>query len=401
MKNQSASSEHALGLTGPAQSRVRALGRAASRSALRIGILAPPWVPVPPPAYGGTEAVIDNLARSLQARGHDVRLFTVGESTCPVPRDSLFATARVAMGDSTEEAAHVLAGYDALADMDIIHDHTVLGPLIAATRPHTPPVVVTHHTPFTSSVQRVLQESTPAVSVVAISHSPARSAGPVPIRSVIHHGLDLQQYQPGPGDGQYLAFIGRMSPDKGVDTAVRVAKRAGLPLMIASKMRTTAERAYFSERVAPLLDAGDPQPEEMPLQARIELLQRATALVNPIRWPEPFGLVMIEALAAGTPVIGRAQGASPEIIEDGRTGFLCDTEDEMVAAVSRVNSIDRRVCRAIAVQRFSADRMARDYEDLYGRILATARHRRPAFHVGSNAPEIHSWQRPSALDVTG
>lgn len=357
---------------------------------LRIGLLAPPWVPVPPPAYGGTEAVIDDLARALQARGHHVELFTVGESTCPVHRNWTFPTARAAMGDSTDEAAHVLAGYEALADMDIIHDHTVLGPLLLApTLRHGPPVVTTHHMRFTPAIRRVMVEAARTSSVVAISHAQARTAGRVPIRAVIPHGLDLDKYQPGSGDGGYLMFVGRMCADKGVDTAVRVAKRAGLPLIIASKMRAPDEQAFFRERVAPLLGADDPLPQELPLEARNELLQGATALINPIQWPEPFGLVMIEALAAGTPVITRPCGAAPEIVDDGTTGYLRETEDELVEAIDRIGQIDRSACRAAVEERFSADRMAKDYEVLYRSVLDATR-------GGSPTPVA-----PSALSSLG
>ncbi len=371
-------------------------------SAMRIGILAPPWVPVPPPAYGGTEAVVDNLARALRARGHEVQMFTVGDSTCPVDRGWFFRSARSVMGDSTEEAAHVLAGYEALTDVDIIHDHTVLGPLVSGLRrPAGPPVVLTHHARFTPTNRKVLLASARSASIVAISRSHARSAGPVPIRAVIHHGLDLAGYQPGSGTGGYLLFIGRMSPDKGVDTAVRVAKRAGMPLIISSKMRTTEERAYYAEFVAPLLGPSDPPPQELPLAARIELLQGAAALVNPIRWPEPFGLVMIEALAAATPVITRPQGAAPEIVSQGKTGFLCESEEEMVAAVERLDRVDRHECRAMAERHFSADRMARDYEALFREVLD-----HPAGRRRSAAPTGYVGAQPSSrvqsrLDVAG
>lgn len=370
---------------------------------LRIGLLAPPWVPVPPPAYGGTEAVIDDLARALQTRGHHVELFTVGDSTCPVRRNWLFPSARVAMGDSTDEAAHALAGYEALSDMDIVHNHTVLGPLLLApTRRQGPPVVTTHHLRFTPAIRRVMVEAARTSSIVAISRAQAQTAETVPIRAVIHHGLNLQAYQRGSGNGGYLAFVGRMCADKGVDTAVRVAKQAGLPIVIASKMRTPAEQEFFRERVAPLLGPDDPPPQELPLEARIELLRGATALVNPIRWPEPFGLVMIEALAAGTPVITRPCGAAPEIVEDGRTGFVRETENGLITAVERIGEIDREVCRAVAEERFGADRMARDYEDLYRSTLGDGRRRHPMLTRGTpGVPNLHLRTPEPAADATG
>ena len=334
-------------------------------------MIAPPWIPVPPPGYGGTEIVIDNLARGLRALGHDVRLFTVGESTCPVARQWLFRSPVEPMGAPAAEAAHALAAYEALADADIIHDHTVLGPRLAGRRgiPRQP-VVTTFHGRVTPVDLRMLAETARYASIVAISHAHARYFGGVPVAAVIHHGIDLDVYTPGPGTGGYLLFVGRMSADKGVHHAVRAANRAGWPLVIAAKMREPAERAYFEEQVRPLLGPGDAMPAEQPLATRLALLRDAAALLNPITWPEPFGLVMAEALASATPVLAFLNGAAPEIIDHGRTGYLCPGEDDMTAAIAEVHQIDRRQCCAAAERRFSLVRMAADYERLYQAILA-------------------------------
>jgi glycosyltransferase involved in cell wall biosynthesis len=338
---------------------------------MRIGLIAPPWIPVPPPAYGGTEVVIDNLARGLLALGHDVRLFTVGESTCPVPRQWLFRSPVEPMGAPAAEAAHALAAYEALADADIVHDHTVLGPRLAGRRGLArPPVVTTFHGRVTPADLRMLAETARYAAIVAISHAHARYFGGVPVAAVIHHGIDLDVYTPGPGTGGYLLFVGRMSADKGVHHAVRAARRAGWPLVISAKMRDRAERAYFEEQVRPMLGPGDARPAERPLAARLALLREAAALLNPITWPEPFGLVMAEALASATPVLAFANGAAPEIIDHGRTGYLCQGEEEMTAAITQVHLISRRHCRITAERRFSLARMAADYERLYQAILA-------------------------------
>jgi glycosyltransferase involved in cell wall biosynthesis len=353
---------------------------------MRIGIVAPPWLPVPPAAYGGTEEVIDNLARGLRDLGHEVRLFTVGESTCPVPREYLYPTGPEPMGDGIAEAAHVLAAYEAFADADIVHDHTLLGPLLAGNRgPHRPPAVVTNHGPFTARARRLFADIARHSSIVAISHSHARTAG-VPVAAVIHHGIDLQVHLPGPGDGGYLLFVGRMCAEKGVHHAVRVAKGAGRRLVIVAKMREPAERAYFEKQVRPLLGPGDDLLAELPLAARLELMRHAAALLNPITWAEPFGLVMVEALAAGTPVLAFPNGSAPEIVDDGRTGFLCRDEEEMIAAVGRVAQIDRDRCGAAAEQRFSATRMVADYERLYRRILLRLGDRTHERAVGQGGP---------------
>jgi glycosyltransferase involved in cell wall biosynthesis len=340
---------------------------------MRIGLIAPPWVPVPPVGYGGTEVVVDNLARALSARGHDVRLFTVGESRCPVRRDWLYSRAPHPMGTSVEEAAHVLAAYDALADVDVIHDHTVLGPLVGP--PHSrarTPVVSTHHGAFTAENQRIFAEIARHADVIAISHDQAGRAGRVPISAVIHHGIDLDAYRPGPGDGDYLLFLGRMSPDKGVHLAVRAARAAGRPLRLATKIREAAEWEYFEHEVRPLLGPDDDLATEPGFAQRLQLLQHAVALINPIRWPEPFGLVMAESLACGTPVVGYADGAAPEIVDDGHTGFLCADEPALVAGIEHAEELDRGACRAAVEERFSMQRMAYEHEVLYRRVTRDA-----------------------------
>ncbi|HEY2288163.1 MAG TPA: glycosyltransferase family 4 protein [Streptosporangiaceae bacterium] len=337
---------------------------------MRIGLIAPPWVPVPPPAYGGTELVIDNLARGLKELGHDVRLFTVGESTCPVPTEYLYREPVAPIGVSLVESAHVLAAYEALADVDLIHDHTLLGPLVAGQAGiRRPPVVTTNHGPFTDETRPIWSAIAEHASLICISHSQARSSGRVPVSAVIHHGIDLDVHQAGPGGGDYLMFIGRMSADKGVHHAVRIAREAGLPLVMATKMREAAEIDYFNAEVRPLLGSEDEMPAELPLRRRLSLLREATALLNPITWREPFGLVMAEALASATPVLAFPNGAAPEIVDPGRTGFLCRDEADMIQAVGQVGQIDRDECRGVAERRFSLQRMARDHERFYRRVL--------------------------------
>lgn len=354
---------------------------------MRIGLIAPPWVAVPPATYGGTESVLDYLARGLTQRGHDVVLFTVGESTCPVTRRHHYPQAFPAMGDVVAEVAHTLAAYAALADVDVIHDHTIAGPLVArAHHPYGPPVVVTHHGPFTPDMRHIFRHAAASAAVVAISRSQARMAGPVPISAVIHHGIDLDRYPPGPGGGGYLLFMGRMCHDKGVHRAIRVARRAGRRLVVTTKIRDAAEQDYFEHRVRPLLDADVELLIEPALDRRLDLLRHAEALVNPIRWPEPFGLVMAEALACATPVLAFPHGAAPEIVQHGRTGYLCHDEEAMVAAIGQVAALDRAQCRADAETRFGLSRMAAEHEALYRRILTDHRH-----------PPVWTTPRPPAL----
>jgi glycosyltransferase involved in cell wall biosynthesis len=332
-------------------------------------MIAGPWIPVPPPRYGGSEAVIANLAGGLQAAGHDVQLFTVGRSTCEVNRLWLFHDPVEPIGDAIYESIHVEAAYRALADVDVIHDHTSVGPLLGShAAPPGVPVVTTMHGPFDDKARRLYSRLPGRAHLICISNPQRASAPEIPCAAVIPHGIDTQRYRQGPGGGGYLAFVGRMNPDKGVHLAVEVARKAGMPLVMMVKMREAPERDYFESTVEPML--GDDvtllfEPDE---DHRVDLVGRAEALINPIGWPEPFGLVMAEALACGTPVIARPHGAAQEIVEPGLTGFLHDEVEDLAEAVHQVDRIDRDACRAEAEQRFSMTRMVTDHVRLYQRL---------------------------------
>jgi glycosyltransferase involved in cell wall biosynthesis len=336
---------------------------------LRIGVIAPPWVPVPPPVYGGTELVIDHLARGLIAAGHDVDLFTTGDATCPVERHWLHRVAVGTTGSLIDELGHVQAAYAELAGCDVIHDHTLLGPMWAITNMAAPPVVTTAHGPFTPELSELYRTVGRDVAVVAISHHQRDTAPEIPVARVIHHGLDMEHWPVGRGDGGYLVFLGRMHPDKGVHRAIRIARAAGKQLRIAAKMWEPAERRYFAEEVEPLLGSDAVYLGEVGGRDKVDLLAGAEALLNPIRWPEPFGLVMIEALAVGTPVVTFGEGAAPEIVDDGVTGFVCRDEADMVDRLADVCDLDRRDCRRAATSRFSARRMVDDHVALYQELV--------------------------------
>jgi glycosyltransferase involved in cell wall biosynthesis len=229
-------------------------------------------------------------------------------------------------------------------------------------------VVTTVHGPFDETSTFLYQRIATRAAIIAISFSQARAAHALPIARVVHHGLDTSAYRLGTG-GDHLLFLGRMAPEKGAHRAARIAREAGVPLLLAAKMREPAEREYFETWVQPLLGGGVEYVGEASEREKIELLGSAAALLNPIRWPEPFGLVMIEALACGTPVITFDEGAAAEIVLHGETGFVCRTEQEMIAAIGRVEGIDRRVCRRSCESRFSMERMAADHIRLYDEVL--------------------------------
>lgn len=335
---------------------------------MRIGLIAPPWLPVPPAGYGGTEAVIDPLATGLLARGHDVLLFTTGESTCPVPRAWVLEQSNPGqMGESVVELHHVLHAYEQVRDVDLIHDHTVLGPVLGAER-FPGPRVATNHGPFTRELGDIFQRVSAHTAVVAVSHDHAAHA-PFPVAAVIHHGVRPEDFPVGSGDGGYLLFLGRFSGEKGAREAALMAHAAGVPLIMAAKKRHVTEIDYFDKEIAPLLDDEVRYVGEVGGREKLDLLAGARALLNPIRWPEPFGMVMIEALACGTPVLARRSGAAPEIVEDGVTGFICDSDDELLAAIGRIDEIDRADCRRSVETYFSADRMVAEHERLYEKLV--------------------------------
>ncbi len=336
---------------------------------MRIGIIAPPWVAVPPPLYGGTEFVVDQLARGLAEAGHAVELFTTGDSTCAVPRSWLYPNALGTNADPTAEFAHVKRAYEVLSHVDLVHDHTLTGPAWAGSWRPDLPVVTTNHGPFTPEMVAHFRAIAERVSIIAISEAQRRSAPDVRVAAVIHHGVDVDDFPLGDGAGGYLLFLGRMNPEKGVHRAITVARAAGMPLIIGAKMWEPEERHYFAEQIEPQLGrdiiyiglVGGPR--------KLDLLAGAIALVNPIRWPEPFGLVMIEAMACGTPVLTFAEGSAPEIVEHGCTGFLCTDEADMACRVADVARLDRRACRASVARRFSAARCLKRHLTLYRRVL--------------------------------
>ena len=343
----------------------------ADAPSLRVGVIAPPWGAVPPHQYGGTELVVDRIASGLDAAGHDVRLFATGDSSCPVDRRWVLDEAVPdRIGSSQIEALHVASAYDALSDCDLIHDHTLFGPLYGRAFDGVP-VVTTNHGPFEGELADLYRRIGQHAAVIAISHHQAASAS-CRVAAVIHHGIDATRFSVGPGRGGYLAFLGRMTPDKGPHVAVDIARRTGMPLILAGKCREPAEQEFFDDQVRPHLGGDITYIGEVDFDGKLDLLTDALALLNPIQWPEPFGLVMVEALACGTPVIAFPNGAAPEIVRDGDNGFLCSDADAMVDACSRAGDLDRSACRSAVDTYFNADRMVADHVALYRRLIETA-----------------------------
>lgn len=356
---------------------------------LRIAQVAPLAESVPPKQYGGTERVVAYLSEALAAAGHAVTLFAPGDSRARV--DLHACCPRALRGQhgvcdpNLWAALQIQAVLDQSDAFDIIHFHT--GYLHFAMREYLPPHLTTLHgrLDFDPPQFYARYPRAPLVSISEAQRQPWPHASWV---RTIHHGLPRDLLHAGPGDGDYLAFIGRISPEKRVDRAVEIARRVDMPLKIAAKI-DDADAAYMAQSIRPLLDApGVEFLGEADEAQKQELLAHAAALLFPIDWPEPFGLVMIESLACGTPVIACAQGSVPEIIEHGRSGFLVDSIDSAVRAVRRLRELDRAECRCAFEQRFTAERMAADYVEAYRAVLDE--------HVPANLPRTSDALQASA-----
>ena len=338
---------------------------------MRVGLIAPTWLPIPAPAYGGTETVVDTLARGLLAAGHDVLLVCHPDSTCPVPRASVVPAAdTVRMGRASIELEHAIGAYELVKGCDVVHDHTLAGPVYSARFPSLP-VVATNHMPFTRTMTAIFGAAAPRVGLIAISHSHAASTK-LPIAGVVHHGVDLSEFPEGAGDGGYVAVLSRMTPEKGVHRAIAIARAAGMQLRIAAKMREPHEIEYFDEFVRPHLGDDVVYLGELGATEKRNLLAGAAALLNPISWPEPFGMAMVEAMACGTPVVGCPQGAAPEIVVDGVTGYLSDDDAELAAGLRALHLIARGACRQRIADCFSVERMVEGHLRVYEQQRAAA-----------------------------
>ncbi|MDT0170692.1 glycosyltransferase family 4 protein [Pseudarthrobacter sp. BRE9] len=336
---------------------------------MRIGLVTGPWIPVPPATYGGTERVVDTLARGFAAAGHEVLLAAPADSTCPVQIvPGMRPTDYGGLGTTLAELSHVARAYEELQDVDIIHDHTLAGPLYLH-RPAGVPVATTIHGPIHAQAADIYRAVARKGAVIAISRDQASHAPDLPVTRVIHHGMDLSRVPVGTGKGGYLCFVGRSCPDKGLLEAITIARQAGMHLKIAVKMREPDEVRYFRDVIEPMLGPNEDFVGEVDDARKYRLMGEAMAFLNPIQWSEPFGLVMIEALATGTPVVGTSIGSAPEIVDHGRTGFLGGTA-ELAGLVPAAATLDRAACRKDVEDRFSAERMVGEHLELYADLVA-------------------------------
>jgi glycosyltransferase involved in cell wall biosynthesis len=340
---------------------------------MRIAVVAPVWYPVPPPGYGGIELVVSLLVEGLVESGHDVTLFASGGSDTKArlvtPMDEPPDPGE--MGNPWYDGFHALSSYLQIGDVDVVHDHAaIVGPVCGALLRDDPPVVHTLHGPWTEQTRRFYSVTAHHVHLVAISDAQRADNSAVPYAGMVHNGIDLALYPYREDKDDFLIYIGRANPDKGPKEAITIARRAGLPLHMILKRNEPPEQEYFEREIRPLLASDIELHQTVSHELKVDLLGRARAMVFPIRWPEPFGLVMVEAMACGTPVVTTNWGAAPEVVDDGVTGYRRDGEDDLVEALSHVADLSPADCRRRVEERFSGPAMVRGYEAVYDEVQA-------------------------------
>jgi glycosyltransferase involved in cell wall biosynthesis len=341
-------------------------------------MVAPPYFGVPPAAYGGVEAVVADLADALAARGHLVTVVGAGENGTsagfvpvwdrPVPER---------LGEPFPEVMHAIAARRAVerlargAGVDIVHDHTLAGPLNApAYRQLGLPAVATVHGPVNADLRGYYRALGRDAGLVAISERQRALAPDLNWLATVHNAVRVEDWPFSDRKGGYALFLGRFCPDKAPHLALDAAHQAGVPLVLAGKCAEPAEKEYFAAQVRPRLAAGDHVFGVADAKEKRQLLAGARCLLFPVCWEEPFGMVMIEAMACGTPVVALRAGSVPEVVADGVTGLICDTPADLAPALDKVHGIDPAACRAHVARNFSASRQAAGYEAAYRAALA-------------------------------
>ena len=343
---------------------------------MKIAILSPVWFPVPPTGYGGIEWVVSLLADGLADAGHDVTLFASGDSHTRARLAFVYETAPSSeIGRAQLEVHHALACFERADEFDVINDHS--GPPAAVIAGAvTTPTVHTVHGPLLGepgALYEQIARVAPRTGLISISMNQRVPHPNLPWIANVPNALDFSVYPVHPHRGDYLLFLGRMNHEKGAHRAVAAAMEAGVPLKIAGKAREPAEQLYFREFVEPYLHDGEIEYlGEVSHGEKVELLQNARATLFPIDWEEPFGLVMIESMACGTPVIATRRGSVPEVIEPGRSGIIVDDYREIAGVLAQADELDPLELRLAAEERFSRERMVEDYLAAYQRAIEAA-----------------------------
>jgi glycosyltransferase involved in cell wall biosynthesis len=339
---------------------------------LRVAQVAPLYESVPPLRYGGTERVVSYLTEELVRRGHEVTLFASGDSVTRArlvsPCERSLRTDDTSLDPLAPHVTMLNQVFRTASDYDIIHFHIDYLHFPVSVRANVPNITTLHGRLDIPELELLYREYD-GMRVVSISDAQREPLPWLNWQSTVHHGLPEDLYSFTRDHGGYLAFLGRISPEKGLDRAIEIARLAGIKLKIAAKV-DPVDQDYFSERIRPLL--GDPLVDfigEIGESKKKDFLGKALALLLPVDWPEPFGLVMIEAMACGTPTIAFKRGAVAEIVHEGVTGFTCDGVETAVSALARIGTISRKRCRQVFEEKFTVARMAKDYLDLYARVI--------------------------------
>lgn len=340
---------------------------------MRIAQVAPLWERVPPPAYGGIELVVSLLTDELVRRGHEVTLFATGDSLTLAQLESVHARAvrldPLVKEYQIYEMLQLTQVYERAHEFDVIHSHMGCPALPYAKFTKTP-TVHTLHGVFTSDNEKMYAHAC-TQPFVSISDAQREARLNLNCVSTVYNGIDVDSYKfyPEPSEPPYLAFLGRLSPEKGPHIAIEIAKRTGWRLKMAGKVDIVDEEFYETE-LKPHIDG-----EQIQYLGEANHVQKNTLMGNayatlfPITWREPFGLVMVESMASGTPVIGMNLGSAPEVIAHGKSGFLCQSIDDCIAALDRISSLDRAVCRQHVIDNFSVQRMTDGYEAVYRQLV--------------------------------
>lgn len=368
---------------------------------MKVALLSPVWFPVPPTGYGGIEWVVHLLADGLVDAGVDVTLFASGDSRTRARLVSTFDTApSERIGQTFWELRHAVACFERADEFDVVHDHSgLLGLALGARLPV--PFVHTVHGPLDGEPGAVYERVCAlgrGARLISISLNQRRPRPDLPWLANCPNAIDLGLHPFDPRDEGYLLFLGRMSPDKGAHRAIEVAREAGLPLLIAGKCREPEELDYFERAVRPELGDGIEFLGEVEHPEKVRLLQGASATLFPIDWEEPFGLVMIESVACGTPVVATRRGSVPEVIRDGVTGVIVDDHREMPAALERARALDPRDLRRDVEERFSPPRMVRDHLAAYETAIASFRGRAGSPRTAGQGERTVSPARTSAAE---
>ena len=343
-----------------------------AESPLRIGMIAPPWFALPPEGYGGTESVVASLVDQLVELGHEVTLVAAGEhrtrathhiATYEEPPTDQLGSSPMPEVIHAAEAAQAIEGLD----LDLVHDHSLAGPLLARGRDI--PTLATIHGPSLGDNGDYFTRLGRTIGLVSISHAQRNDAPDLNWVGTVYNAVDLTSFPFRATKERDVLWVGRFSPEKGAHIAIDAARRAGRRIVLAGKLNEPAEHEYFDDAVRPLLGPDAEYIGEADAALKRELYAKASCLVFPISWDEPFGMVMVEAMACGTPVVATRRGSVPEVVDDGRTGIIVDDLDDLPSAIARADELDPHECRAHVAANFDLPVMGAGYERIYRRAL--------------------------------